>query len=207
MWLVYLIKGVLLGFSIAAPVGSIGVLCIRRTLANGMMSGFITGLGTATADSVYGCLAAFGVSMVSGFLLTNQIYLRLIGGLFLLYLGYKTFRSEPVKIAKTTREEGILRSFLSAFLLTIANPMTIMSFGAVFAGLGVGGTGNDNYYAGLLVLGVFTGSMLWWVILSATVNILRAKFDPGKLKLVNLLSGVVIAGFGVVSLVTILNTF
>lgn len=206
MELYYLFKGLLLGLSIAAPVGPLGVLCIRRTLTNGMLNGFITGLGAATADSAYGFIAAFGVTMISAFLLSKQIYLHLLGGFFLLYLGYKTFKSQPLETALGTPDEkNILGAYISAFLLTITNPMTIISFAAVFAGLGIGSSPN-HFLAYFLVFGIFTGSALWWLILSTTVNLLRTKFDPPKLKWVNRFSGLIILGFGVISFITVYPT-
>lgn len=203
MELVFFMKGIILGFSIAAPVGPIGVLCIRRTLAKGMLNGFLSGLGTATADAMYGCIAAFGVTVVAAFLIDNQFYLRLIGGLFLLYLGYTTFRSIPVETAEKVDERDRLGSYTSAFFLTLTNPMTIMSFAAVFAGLGIGETGGNYILAGLVVFGVFIGSMLWWLLLSGTVNAFRATFNTKWLKYVNQFSGFIIAGFGFLSLLTI----
>ena len=195
---VFLIKGVILGFSIAAPVGPIGVLCIRRTLSAGMLNGFLSGLGAATADAIYGGIAAFGVTVISAFLLDHQSYLRSLGGLFLLYLGWKTFRSIPAEAAARTGEKSLFAAYTSAFFLTVTNPMTIMSFAAVFAGLGVG-TGEKEILGGLVVFGVFIGSMLWWLLLSGTVNILRSKFDHKRLGWVNRISGCIIAGFGVLS--------
>lgn len=200
--MLFLMKGILLGFSIAAPVGPIGVLCIRRTLAKGMGTGFISGLGAATADAIYGLVAVLGVSAVSIFLLDYQSYLRLAGGLFLLYLGYTTFKSIPAEVAATARGEGLLGAYVSTLFLTITNPMTIMSFAAIFAGLGVGTIGEDYILSFLLVLGVFIGSMLWWLTLSGIVNVLRHKFDQKSLKLVNQLSGLMITGFGIVSLLS-----
>lgn len=202
MELIFFMKGILLGFSIAAPVGPIGVLCIRRTLANGMLTGVLSGLGTATADAMYGCIAAFGVTIISAFLLDHQFYLRLIGGLFLLYLGYTTFRSIPAETAAKASGKGFFGAYTSAFFLTLTNPMTIISFAAVFAGLGIGTTGENYTLAGLLVFGVFLGSMVWWLILSGIVNVLRGSFDTKRLNYVNQFSGAIIAGFGVVSLVT-----
>jgi len=196
------IKGVILGFSIAAPVGPIGVLCIRRTLSNGLLNGFISGLGTATADALYGCIAAFGLTVVSTFLINSQIYLHLIGGLFLLYLGYKTFQSVPAEIAAKANGKGLFGSYTSAFFLTLTNPLTIMSFAAVFAGLGIGTAGGE-FASALLVLGVFIGSMLWWLFLSGTVNLLRTRFDKKRLHWVNQISGVVITAFGILSLSTL----
>jgi len=183
---VYFFKGIILGFSIAAPVGPIGVLCIRRTLSNGLLTGFLSGLGTATADAIYGCIAAFGLTVVSTFLINSQFYLHLIGGLFLLYLGYKTFQSVPAEIAAKANGNGLLTSYTSAFFLTLTNPMTIMSFASA-----------------LLVLGVFIGSMFWWLLLSGTVNLLRKRFDKKRLHWVNQISGVVITVFGILSLLTI----
>lgn len=202
MDLLFFTKGVLLGFSIAAPVGPIGVLCIRRTLANGLVNGFLSGLGAATADGIYGLIAAFGITVISTFLLDNQVYLHLIGGLFLLRLGYLTFKTAPAGIASKEEDKTRLGSYVSAFFLTLTNPMTIMSFAAVFAGLGGATTGGDYVLAALLVLGVFVGSMLWWLILSGTVNVLRTKFDSQKLIWINKISGFIIACFGVVSLIS-----
>ena len=198
--MVFFIKGILLGFSIAAPVGPIGVLCIRRTLAHGMGNGFMSGLGAATADAIYGFIAVLGISAVAVFLLDYQIYLRFFGGLFLLYLGYTTFKSLPSEVAASGSGEGFLGAYTSTLFLTIANPMTIMSFAAIFAGLGVGTLGEDSMSAASLVLGVFIGSLLWWFLLSGIVNFFRHNFDQKRLRVVNRLSGMVIIGFGIASL-------
>lgn len=200
MEFLFWIKGVILGFSIAAPVGPMGVLCIRRTLANGMLSGFLSGLGTASADAIYGCIAAFGITVISAFLLDNRFLLHMFGGLFLLYLGYNTFRATPAETAAETNGKGLLGAYTSAFFLTLTNPATIMSFVAVFAGLGISDADGDFILAGFMVLGVFTGSLFWWLILSVIVNVFRAKFDQRRLRRVNQLSGLIIFAFGIVSL-------
>jgi threonine/homoserine/homoserine lactone efflux protein len=194
------LKGLLLGFSIAAPVGPIGVLCIRRTLTGGLASGFVTGLGTATADALYGLVAALGLTAVAAFLVDHQLYLRLGGGLFLCYLGWGAFRSPPVVPAGGAPRGTLWFDYVSAFLLTLANPLTILSFLAVFAGLGVGAAGQDFAGAGLTVLGVFAGSLLWWLILSGGTSFLRAGLDPSRLVWVNRLSGGVILAFGLACL-------
>ncbi len=203
--MLFLLKGIILGFSIAAPVGPIGVLCIRRTLSCGMRNGFMSGLGAATADAIYGSIAALGLSVVSSFLIDQQFYLRLIGGAFLLYLGYATYKSIPAETAAIAKGEGLMGAYVSTLFLTITNPMTILSFAAVFAGLGLGATGANGMSALLLILGVFIGSMLWWAILSGLVNVLRDKFDQQRLKWVNQLSGIIIAGFGLYCLFSVLN--
>lgn len=200
MELHFLIKGIIIGFSIAAPVGPIGVLCIRRTLSDGMLNGLLSGLGAATADAVYGFIAAFGVTAISAILLDNKALLQILGGLFLLYLGYSTFQSAPAETPAKVESKGLLGAYTSTFLLTLTNPMTIMSFAAVFAGLGVGVTGGNYILASFMVIGVYMGSALWWLALSGIVNNLRAKFDTARLKLVNQISGVIIAGFGILSL-------
>lgn len=196
------LKGLLLGFSIAAPVGPIGVLCIRRTLAGGMASGFVTGLGTATADALYGLVAALGLTAVASFLVDHQFYLRLSGGLFLCYLGWATFRALPAVQAAGDNNGTLWFDYISAFVLTLANPLTILSFVAVFAGIGVG-VGEDFAGAGLIVLGVFTGSLLWWLILSGGTAFFRTGLDPSRLVWVNRLSGCVILAFGLACLLSI----
>ncbi|MDR3590575.1 MAG: LysE family transporter [Negativicutes bacterium] len=197
----FFLKGLLLGFSIAAPVGPIGVLCIRRTLASGMLTGFVSGLGTATADAIYGLVAAFGVTAVAGALLDHQFALRLIGGSFLAYLGWRTFSAEPAARAADLRGGSMLAAYTSAFFLTLTNPMTILSFAAVFAGLGVGA--GSQWTAGFLVLGVFIGSAGWWLTLSAAAGAFRSRLDHRRLKIVNRLSGLVILGFAAACFLTL----
>jgi threonine/homoserine/homoserine lactone efflux protein len=194
------LRGLILGLSIAAPVGPIGVLCIRRTLAQGRSYGLVSGLGAATADAVYGCVAGFGLTFVSGFLVDQQSWLRLIGGAFLCYLGIKTLLAKPVQDPAEAKGVGLLGAYGSTFFLTLTNPMTILSFAAVFAGLGVAETGGDYGSAAILVAGVFTGSALWWLILSGGVSLFRDRFTPQALVWVNRISGLVVLGFGVFAL-------
>ena len=200
----FLLRGILIGFSIAAPVGPIGVLCIRRTLAEGRATGFVSGLGAATADVVYGCIAGFGLTLVTRFLMDQQMWLRLFGGAFLCYLGVKTVLSRPAKQAASAKGSGLAGAYGSTFLLTLTNPMTILSFAAVFAGLGLASAGGSYASASILVLGVFAGSALWWLMLSGGVSLLRSRFDVPGLEWVNRISGVVIAGFGVVALLSLM---
>ena len=194
-----LIKGVIIGFAIAAPVGPIGVLCIRRTLADGRLPGFVSGLGAATADAGYGAVAAFGLTLITDFLMEGASWLRLIGGAFLLFLGIRTFFARPAERAAPARGGGLVGAYASTLFLTLTNPTTILSFAAIFAGLGVGST-NDALSAMLLVLGVFLGSALWWLVLSGTAGLFRAKLSAGGLRWVNRVSGTIIAAFGVLAL-------
>jgi Putative threonine efflux protein len=193
------LKGLVLGFSIAAPIGPIGVLCIRRTLAGGMTSGLITGLGTATADALYGLVAAFGLTAVAVLFIDHQFILRLGGGLFLCYLGATAFRAPPAQAAAGGRSGTLWRDYASAFVLTITNPLTILSFAAVFVGLGIGADPGFTA-AGVTVLGIFAGSLLWWLLLSGVASLIRAKLDYTRLKWINRLSGLVVVAFGLACL-------
>ncbi|MFC7096217.1 LysE family translocator [Halobaculum marinum] len=190
----------MLGFSIAAPVGPIGVLCIQRTLSKGRRSGFVSGLGAASADAVYGSIAGFGITVLSSLLLDYRTGIRIGGGLLLLYLGVRSFRSEPAETAVATSDvQGLARDYGSTFLLTVTNPVTIIAFVGIFTGLGVGVSG-DYADAAVLVGGVFLGSALWWLALSAGVSRFRSRFTRSLMRRVNQLAGAVIVGFGVLAL-------
>jgi threonine/homoserine/homoserine lactone efflux protein len=198
-----LLQGLIIGFSIAAPVGPIGVLCIRRTLAQGRAAGLVSGLGAATADALYGCIAGFGLTFISGLLISQQGWLKLLGGAFLCYLGIRTLLSQPAERAAAAGGMGLAGAYASTFLLTLTNPTTILSFVAVFAGLGLASMGGDYAAAVLLVLGVFCGSALWWLLLSGGVGLLRARFDIRAMRWVNRISGGVIAVFGLLALASL----
>jgi threonine/homoserine/homoserine lactone efflux protein len=198
-----LFSGILLGFSIAAPVGPIGVLCIRRTLADGRVSGLVSGLGAATADAVYGSIAAFGLTFLSSLLVNQQVWLRLVGGVFLCYLGVRTFMSAVAERPAGVVEKSLLGAYISTFFLTLTNPMTILSFAAMFASFSIG-TGGSFLPALSLVLGVLAGSALWWLTLSTGVALLRARFTPAAMRWVNRGSGVIVAGFGLAALASLL---
>ncbi|MGQ9647391.1 MAG: LysE family translocator [Thermodesulfobacteriota bacterium] len=201
----YFIKGVIIGLSIAVPVGPIGILCIRRTLAKGRMVGFLSGLGAATADAFYGAIAGFGVTFLSNLLIGNQAGLRLIGGGLLCLIGVKTFLSKPAEEETLASGETGWGAYLSTFILTLTNPMTILFFAAVFAGLGVG-SGDDHYLsAGILVSGVFVGSASWWLVLSAFTGFLRGMFNVHRRQWLNRISGLIIIGFGLFAFFSLLS--
>lgn len=200
----FLLKGFILGLSIAAPVGQIGVLCIRRTLASGRLAGFVSGLGAATADACYGAVAAFGLSAVSGFLVAEQMWLKLLGGAFLIYLGIKIFLEHPATDSAALPAKGLAGAYATTFLLTLANPTTILSFVAVFAGLGLVASGVAYSDSLGMVLGVFLGSATWWLILSTGVEFLRRRLPSGWMSWINRLSGAIIGGFGVAAIASLL---
>lgn len=196
------IKGFIIGFSIAAPVGPIGILCIQRTLSGGNLQGLVSGLGAATADALYGFIAAFGLTFISNFLVDQSIWFRLIGGLFLCYLGVRAFLKKPQEQTVSVANSTNLSAYGTTFFLTLTNPMTILFFVGIFAGLGIVSESIHYASAGLMVIGVFAGSAAWWLLLSGATGLFRSKISEGKLALVNKISGVVILAFGVAALIS-----
>lgn len=201
----FLLKGIIIGISIAAPVGPIAVLCIKRTLDKGRIYGLVSGLGAATADAIYACIGAFGLAFISNFLIERQFWFQLAGGIFLCYLGIKFFISGPPSRDKTSNAFSIIKAYTSTFLLTLANPQTILFFMAIFAGLGLGRLSTSYGSAALLIAGVFSGSALWWLILCSAIDIFRKKFTVERLIWINRISGIIIAGFGIYALLSLAN--
>ena len=199
-----LLRGVLIGFSLAVPVGPVGVLCIRRTLAKGDTQGFLTGLAAASADAVYGAVAAFGITLVSDFISAQQFWFRLFGGAILLFLGVRTFRSHPERDPITTNGNNHAGTFLSTFLLTLTNPMTVFAFAAVFAGLGSAVIGNSFVDRLSVVAGVFLGSFLWFALLTSVVHLFKQRIQTNGIVLINKISGTLILLFGTAAFVSIL---
>ncbi|TFV91591.1 LysE family translocator [Oxalobacteraceae bacterium OM1] len=195
MDIAYFGKGLLIGFSIAAPVGPIGLLCFQRAMNQGMLHGFLSGLGAATADAMYGLVAAFGLTAVMTLLVGAAFWLKLVGGLFLVWLGWQTLRARPATQAAHATSAGLAGSYAGTFALTALNPATILSFVAIFAGAGVAaGTGSGP---ALMVAGVFAGSAAWWLILCTLAVSLRTRFGARQMRWLNVLSGLLITGFGV----------
>lgn len=198
----FFLTGAVLGLFIAAPVGPVGILCVQRTLARGIAAGFVFGLGTSLADALYCAVAAFGVSAVAGFLNDNQLFLNFAGGIVLLFLGWHTFGAKPAETVNHQLAKGMFGSFLSAFVLTLLNPLMILPFAAVFAGTGLVVT-EDAHLAALLICGVFTGSSAAWLVLSGIVSKLQGSLCPDRLHIVNRISGAIIAGLGVFCLIRV----
>ncbi len=199
----FALRGFVLGFTIAAAVGPISLLVIRRTVAQGWLYGLVSGLGVATADATYGAVAAFGLSAITEVLVNARWVLGLAGGIFLLWMAWQTIRSAPTEAAAApTQRRGFAGAYLSILGLTMANPMTILSFGALFAGLGVtsGATGD----AALVVLGVLLGSTTWWVTLTTLVGSLRTRVTPTWIRRINVVSSVVLGAFAVVAIASAL---
>ncbi|MCX6956923.1 MAG: LysE family transporter [Verrucomicrobiae bacterium] len=199
----FFIKSLIIGFAISAPVGPIGLLCIQRSLRNGFKMGLITGMGAATADALYGFVAAFGLTALSGFLIRYQSWIHIIGGIFLILLGLKLILSKHLDYLK---QNGIERSLWHAYgttlFLTMMNPITVISFMAIFAGLGLGSQHHNYGHALILVLGIFLGSASWWLTLSSSVAfILHHRMQENSMDLINKISGSLFLLFGVVALI------
>lgn len=199
----FFVRGLAIGFSIAAVVGPIGMLCIQRTLHKGFFSGLVTGLGAATADGIYGSVAAFGLTVISTLLLGQQNWIRLVGGLFLIYLGIRAALTRPAERAAKASGRNLLGAYASTLLLTLTNPLTILSFATVFAGLGVSTAGKNGLAAALVAAGVFCGSCAWWLLLSGGVGLLREKMTTRWLAWINRLAGAALAILGIVALVSL----
>jgi threonine/homoserine/homoserine lactone efflux protein len=196
------IRGFVLGFTIAAAVGPISLLVIRRTLAEGRIVGLASGLGVATADGTYGAIAAFGLGAITRVLVDARPVLGVVGGVFLLWLAWTTARAEPHDPASApARRGGLAGAYLSILGLTLTNPMTILSFGALFAGLGV--AGDDFAGSALITIGVLLGSGAWWVLLTSMVSALRTRVTPAWIRRINVASGLAIGTFAVVSIASV----
>jgi len=201
-----ILKGMILGISIAAPVGPIGILCIRRTIEEDRLSGLISGLGAACADAIFATIAVFGITQISNLFFGGQILLRISGIIYLLFLGVKTFFSVPVipqQIHINPKRKFF--NFLSTFLLTLTNPVTIISFAAIFTGIGVMNPGGNYFSQLFLVMGVFLGSVSWWFFLSSIVGGFRLSINLDKMRWINKASGVILISFGALAIFNWIN--
>ncbi|MBI3454021.1 MAG: LysE family transporter [Rhodospirillales bacterium] len=194
------LKGLIAGFLIAAPVGPINVLCVRRTLLHGRVAGFISGLGAAVADTLYGAIAAFGLAFAMSLLLEERLWLSLGGAALLFAAGLRTLFSHPPRPSDTPDPTSLIGDFTSTFFLTLTNPITILSFLAVFAAFGIEGYQGITADGWWLILGVFTGSAAWWLTLTGLVGMFHGKFSEAGLEWANRAAGLIILAFAVVVL-------
>lgn len=195
------LRGVAAGFIIAAPVGPVNVLCLQKTLAKGWRWGMLSGLGAAAADSLYGGIAGFGITLVIHFLIAQEFWFRLIGGMLLMGIGVTYYRkpAKPLDLADAPAQpSGGHTDFVAAFLLNVANPTTVLSFLAVLATLGLG-KGRSLGQSTFLVACIFSGSMLWWTILASAANLFRNRVAHGGMRWMNRVAGLAIGGFGLLN--------
>jgi len=193
MLLLFLLKGIVVGIIIAVPVGPVGVLCVRRTIFQGKLAGFVSGLGAATADAIFGFIAAFGLTFVSELLIGYQQWLRIAGGCYLLFVGGSALFAQPEAKPNSERDaETPLRDFASTFALTLTNPITIVAFLGIFSALGLRGEEATFGRAAILVVGVWIGSLLWWLALSFGLGLIFRSFEPRHLVWINRASGTIL---------------
>lgn len=193
------LRGLIIGFTIAAAVGPISLLVIRRTIEHGRVYGFASGLGVATADATYGAIAAFGLTALTGLLVSGRVVLGLVGGVIIALLGIRTMVSRPGTIAADAERPGLVGAFASIYALTMTNPMTILSFAAVFAGIGLVSGSATFLDAAVVTLGVWAGSTLWWIVLTGIVGWLRGRVSTRALLWINRISGAALVAFGIVA--------
>ncbi|HEY9165078.1 MAG TPA: LysE family transporter [Candidatus Kryptonia bacterium] len=203
MDLTVFLKGVLVGFGMAVPIGPIGIMCIRKTLAEGRIHGLIIGLGAATGDLIYGCVASFGLTVVSNTLFTQRFWIRLVGGALLLFMGVGTYFAHSVDPDIHINKNGFLRSYLTIVFLTLTNPLTIFGFIAAFATFGLG-RGLGYFSSSVLGVGVSVGSCLWFLSLISGVTLFRKKLNHVRLRWVNRIAGILIFISGLIAIASVL---
>jgi len=197
------LQGIAVGFAMAIPIGPIGIMCISKTLTESRLRGIIIGLGAATADLLYSCIAAFGLTFIADTLNGQRVWIRLIGGALLLLLGIKTYRAKPVSSKIKIKTDGLLGLYFYVLFLTLTNPLTIFVFIAVFSELGLANN-LGLFNATLLVSGVFTGSFLWFLALGSGATLFRTKLNFNGLKWVNRIAGVFIVVSGMAAVISVL---
>lgn len=193
------LKGSLIGFSIAMPVGPVGMVCIQHSLRRGMIAGIVAGLGAALADALYGCMAGFGISLLSHNLVNYQILFQIVGAVILCYLGIKIFNSSSIVVENTSLSFSCRKIFLSTFILTLTNPLTLVCFAASYAGFGIAITEQEILPTAILTLGVWLGATIWWFILSCGVTLISRKLKIHSSPIFNRISGVILTSFGLLA--------
>lgn len=206
MEFIYLLNGFIIGLTASIPLGPVGLICIQKTLNGRLKNGIASGLGAASADTFFAIVAAFGISAVHNFIEAQQLYLRIAGGIILIGLGLKFFLTNPAIQIRKQRNRGnsMWADFVSVFVLTLSNPLTVFVFGAVFAGFGIIPDNSTWFEMSELVLGIFIGAGTWWIVLVSTVNVFRYKFRLRRLWWMNKIMGVIITAFGLFAIISVL---
>ena len=202
MTVILFLKGFVVGVLIGAPVGPAGMLCIHRTLQRGRLYGLISGLGAATADAFFGCIAAFGLTMISNFLVAEHLWFRLLGGGFLCFLGCKDYLAHPTAATLPEERLSYVGTYGSGVFVTLMSPTTVIGCMALFAGLGLVSSHVHYLPASIIVAGIFAGSGIWWVILSYATHHFRGKFENGNLGRINKIAGITIGAVGILAILS-----
>ena len=198
------IQGMIVGFTIAVPVGPISLVCIHRTVAGGRLHGIISGLGVATSDSFYAAVAFLGMTAISGLIIANQMVFHLVAGVVLAAVGILVFRSVPAAIKDAGNPESYARDYLALLAIAAANPLTIIFFITILPGFGVVAHGTTLIAAVPFVAGIFLGETVWWILLCGSLGSVRSRLSVDNLRWINQASGVLIAVFGAGMLILLL---
>ena len=190
------IQGIIIGLTLAVPVGPLSLVCIQRTVAGGRLHGIISGLGVATSDSFYAAVAFLGLTSVSGLIIGHQSQFRLLAGIALILVGIRVFRSIPSAVREGDGQEPYLQDYLSLLAIAAANPFTIIFFITILPGFGVVAQGTTLIAAVPFVAGIFLGSSVWWIILCGSLGSVRSRLGTDNLRWINRISGILIACFG-----------
>lgn len=205
-YLYLILSGVVMGLIAAVPIGPVNLICIRRTFAFGPLNGFVSGLGAAMGDGIFAAIMGFGLTWIAQLIEGYATIIELIGGAMMVWMGYKTFVSPPLSRCQYDKpdQEGtnLTRAMISTFALTITNPVTLLSFGVMFASLGglAGGAGSFHD-AGFVVAGVVGGSAGWWLALTTVIGLFHAKIDEKAMRMINRVCGILVVGCGSVVLI------
>jgi threonine/homoserine/homoserine lactone efflux protein len=190
------IQGIIIGLTLAVPVGPISLLCIQRSVTDGRLHGIVSGIGVASADSFYAAVSFLGLTIISGLIIAQQYLFRSLAGIVLIFVGVRIFLSVPGITSAQAGHETYLKDYLSTVAITLANPLTLLFFMVIVPGFGVVIHGNSILSAIEFVAGVFFGSVVWWVLLCGSVGTVRTRFTRENLRLVNRVSGILISCFG-----------
>jgi len=190
------IQGIIIGLTLAVPVGPISLLCIQRSIADGRLHGIVSGIGVASSDSFYAAVSFLGLTIISGLIMTQQYLFRFTAGIVLIFVGIRIFLSVPAAASPQTGHETYLKDYLSMVAIAIANPLTLLFFMVIVPGFGVIIHGNSLLSAMEFVAGVFFGSVVWWILLCGSVGTMRTRISEQNLRSINRISGILISFFG-----------
>lgn len=200
-----ILQGIIVGIAVSAPLGPIGVLCIQRTLNKGYASGVVSGIGASTADIIYAIIAGFSITFISDFLIEQQNIIRIIGGIFLTFIGIKIYFSNPIKQIRAQRTQGnkFFSDFITSFLITISNPITILAFGLIFSSFNMIESNENSTNISILIASVFAGALIWWLLLITIISLFKSKIRLRNLFWINKVTGVLIVIFALLVIISV----
>lgn len=198
------IHGIIIGLLASIPLGPIGILCIQRTINKKLLSGFFSGLGAASADTIFAMISLFFYTYVIGYIERHMQLIKIIGGVLIIAIGIKLFLTKTNSSIKRNRQSNsaLVKDFFSIFALTISNPAYILVFFGWFAAFKIGDYDFTIFTHTLMIIGVFIGAAIWWGILTFSVNILRKKFTIRHIYYINKVAGIIISILGFFAILT-----